>query len=84
MLEMFSVIVILFLFMLLFTGRSKVVKAANPYLPLWEHIPDAEPYVFEDPDKPGNTVYISMVPMIQEGMIIVDTKYQSGLHQWKT
>lgn len=59
MLEMFSVIVILFLFMLLFTGRSKVVKAANPYLPLWEHIPDAEPYVFEDPDKPGKyRVYI--------------------------
>ena len=22
----------------------------NPYLPLWEHIPDGEPYVFEDPD----------------------------------
>lgn len=31
----------------------------NPYLPLWEHIPDGEPYVFEDPDKPGNyRVYI--------------------------
>ena len=27
--------------------------AANPYLPLWEHIPDGEPYVFEDPDNPG-------------------------------
>ena len=25
----------------------------NPFLPLWEHIPDGEPYVFEDPDKPG-------------------------------
>ena len=25
----------------------------NPYLPLWEHIPDGEPYVFEDPDNPG-------------------------------
>ena len=25
----------------------------NPYLPLWEHIPDGEPYVFEDPDQPG-------------------------------
>jgi len=24
----------------------------NPYLPLWEHIPDGEPYVFEDPDNP--------------------------------
>lgn len=26
---------------------------ANPYLPLWEHVPDGEPRVFEDPDKPG-------------------------------
>ena len=25
----------------------------NPYLPLWEYIPDGEPYVFEDPDQPG-------------------------------
>lgn len=27
--------------------------ATNPFLPLWEHIPDAEPYIFEDPDRPG-------------------------------
>lgn len=27
--------------------------AANPYLPLWEHLPDGEPNVFEDPDNPG-------------------------------
>ena len=26
---------------------------ANPYLPLWEHLPDGEPNVFEDPDNPG-------------------------------
>ena len=25
----------------------------NPYLPLWEHLPDNEPRVFEDPDNPG-------------------------------
>ena len=25
----------------------------NPFLPMWEHIPDGEPYVFEDPDNPG-------------------------------
>lgn len=25
----------------------------NPYLPLWEHMPDGEPHVFEDPDNPG-------------------------------
>lgn len=33
--------------------------AANPFLPLWEYIPDGEPYIFEDPDKPGEyRVYI--------------------------
>ena len=29
------------------------VNAQNPYLPLWEHVPDGEPRVFEDPDQPG-------------------------------
>ncbi len=28
-------------------------SAQNPYLPLWEHVPDGEPRVFEDPDHPG-------------------------------
>ena len=33
--------------------------AGNPYLPLWEHLPDGEPRVFEDPDQPGKyRVYI--------------------------
>ena len=27
--------------------------SGNPYLPLWEHVPDGEPRVFEDPDHPG-------------------------------
>jgi hypothetical protein len=35
------------------------ITQGNPYLPLWEHIPDGEPYVFEDPDNPGKQrVYI--------------------------
>ena len=29
------------------------LSGQNPYLPLWEHIPDGEPRVFEDPDNPG-------------------------------
>ncbi len=34
-------------------------RAANPYLPLWEYIPDGEPYVFDDPDNPGKRrVYV--------------------------
>lgn len=32
---------------------------SNPYLPVWEHIPDGEPYLFDDPDAPGKKrVYI--------------------------
>ena len=31
----------------------------NPYLPMWEYIPDGEPYVFDDPDSLGKKrVYI--------------------------
>ena len=37
---------------LLFLGLISV-QAQNPYLPLWEHLPDGEPRVFEDPDNPG-------------------------------
>ena len=36
-----------------------ITTVGNPYLPLWEHIPDGEPYVFDDPDNPGKKrVYI--------------------------
>ena len=46
----------LFSFLVLFATS---VVAQNPYLPLWEFIPDGEPYVFEDPDQPGQyRVYI--------------------------
>lgn len=60
---------ILFVFMFLFTLTGTMAQnklpatkttnkfvhkgAGNPYLPLWEHLPDGEPRVFEDPDKPG-------------------------------
>ena len=33
--------------------EKTLTTVGNPYLPLWEHIPDGEPYVFEDPDQPG-------------------------------
>lgn len=36
-----------------------LTQAVNPYMPLWEFIPDGEPYVFEDPDNPGQyRVYV--------------------------
>ena len=42
-------------FFLLLTCVALAVagRAQNPYLPLWEHLPDGEPRVFEDPDQPG-------------------------------
>lgn len=32
----------------------QLTTVGNPFLPLWEHIPDGEPYLFEDPDNPGH------------------------------
>lgn len=55
-------LIYIFLFSLLgiVTSADTVpVLAANPYLPLWAYIPDGEPYIFEDPDRPGEyRVYI--------------------------
>ena len=34
-------------------GEKDNITVGNPFMPLWEHIPDGEPYVFEDPDQPG-------------------------------
>ncbi len=42
-----------FLCLLILSALSVMAFAVNPFLPLWEHIPDGEPYVFEDPDHPG-------------------------------
>ena len=39
--------------------QQELTTVGNPYMPLWEHIPDGEPYVFEDPDQPGKyRVYV--------------------------
>lgn len=38
---------------ILFAISVFISSAQNPYLPLWEHLPDGEPRVFEDPDNPG-------------------------------
>jgi hypothetical protein len=39
--------------------QTTLTTIGNPYIPLWDHIPDGEPYVFEDPDNPGKfRVYV--------------------------
>ena len=40
--------------MLVLGFTASRTSAQNPYLPLWEHLPDGEPRVFEDPDRPGH------------------------------
>lgn len=41
------------------SGDAVISTVGNPFLPMWEHIPDGELYVFEDPDNPGQyRVYI--------------------------
>jgi hypothetical protein len=35
------------------TVKQEPITQVNPYLPLWEHITDGDPYVLEDPDNPG-------------------------------
>ena len=42
-----------FFYQLIFLFVALTANAQNPYLPLWEHLPDGEPRVFEDPDHPG-------------------------------
>lgn len=42
-----------FLSLVLMLSATATISAQNPYLPLWEHVPDGEPRVFEDPDQPG-------------------------------
>ena len=58
-LQTISFFAAIFIFSLIISGcnnnQSKSVyqSQGNPYLPLWEHLPDGEPRVFEDPDNPG-------------------------------
>lgn len=51
---MFEKKVLILLFVTMFLLPLTTLSGmGNPYLPLWEHLPDGEPRVFEDPDNPG-------------------------------
>ena len=55
----FSVLICMMLGLISCNRTQEPPTHGNPYLPLWEHIPDGEPYVFDDPDHPGRQrVYI--------------------------
>lgn len=58
--------------------KQTVIGTGNPYLPLWEHIPDGEPRVFEDPDNPGKyRAYI-----IGSHDMRVDSYCGPDIHMW--
>ena len=70
-------------------GEYVYTGSGNPYLPLWEHLPDGEPRVFEDPDNPGKyRIYIIGSHDVQTMRYCgVDTRVWSApvedLSQWR-
>ncbi len=69
--------------------KTELITVGNPYLPLWEHIPDGEPYVFEDPDQPGKQrVYIygshdSRITDYCGRELVVWSASVDSLHKWR-
>ena len=69
--------------------KKVIMTVGNPYLPLWEHIPDGEPYVFEDPDNPGQyRVYIygshdSMISAYCGRELVVWSADVNDLNHWR-
>ena len=69
--------------------KKELMTVGNPYLPLWEHIPDGEPYVFEDPDNPGQyRVYIygshdSMISGYCGRELVVWSADVNDLNHWR-
>jgi len=69
--------------------KSELTTVGNPYLPLWEHIPDGEPYVLEDPDCHGKQrVYIygshdSRITDYYGRELVVWSASVDSLHQWR-
>ena len=71
------------------TDHEKLVTVGNPYLPLWEHIPDGEPYICEDPDNPGEyRVYVygshdSMITGYCGRELVVWSASVDNLNEWR-
>lgn len=70
-------------------ATDKLTTVGNPFLPLWEHIPDGEPYVFEDPDQPGKQrVYVygshdSMITGYCGRELVVWSASVDSLNHWR-
>ena len=62
------------------TSKFVYHGAGNPYLPLWEHLPDGEPRVFEDPDNPGKFALTSSVRTMSVSAVIAGRTSECGQH----
>ena len=71
------------------SGDEIPSTVGNPYLPMWEHTPDGEPYVFEDPDRPGEyRVYVygshdSMITGYCGRELVVWSASVDNLNEWR-
>ena len=71
------------------SGQEIPSTVGNPYLPLWEHTPDGEPYIFEDPDRPGEyRVYVygshdSMITGYCGRELVVWSASVDNLNEWR-
>ena len=69
--------------------EKELMTVGNPFMPLWEHIPDGEPYVFEDPDNPGKQrVYVygshdSRITDYCGRELVVWSAPVEDLHHWR-
>lgn len=71
------------------SGNEVPSTVGNPYLPMWEHTPDGEPYIFEDPDRPGEyRVYVygshdSMITGYCGRELVVWSASVDNLNEWR-
>ena len=71
------------------SAKNELTTVGNPFLPMWEHIPDGEPYVFEDPDQPGKQrVYVygshdSMIDAYCGRELVVWSAPVEDLNHWR-
>ena len=59
---------------ILSAGFSIAAFAVNPYMPLWEHVADAEPHVFTDPETGEERVYgMDHMISIKQNIVVIIT-----------
>lgn len=62
------------------TSKFVYHGAGNPYLPLWEHLPDGEPRVLKIPTIRENFALTSSVRTMSASAVIADQTSECGRH----